>query len=112
VEVEVSAVATRELLARARIVVSLGPGLPPETFAVLASGRLLVSPARGPRYGLQPWIDHVTFSTEDELVQIVDALATFPASWLPLQVFGRQSAAPHRARHAIGRVVRRLQVEA
>jgi hypothetical protein len=106
--VEVSGRATRDLLVHARIVACLGRNLPPETFAVLAAGRLLVAPAAERMFGLQPGIDHLAFSDEDELIATVDALATYPEAWAPVQAFARQTAEPHRAPRAIGRVVRRI----
>ena len=108
-QVRVAAGATRELLADARVVVSLTAGLPPETFAVLAAGRLLVARADGRSFGLQPWIDHLPFSNEDDLVEVAHAVAAHPTAWTPIQAFGRQSAAPQRASQAIGRLVRRVQ---
>jgi hypothetical protein len=106
--VQVSAHATRELLAEARIVVCLGTELPAETFAVLAAGRLLVAPVARQTFGLQPGIDHLTFSHEDELVATVAALTTYPDAWAPFRAFARQTAEPHRAARALGRVVRRM----
>jgi hypothetical protein len=107
--VRVAPGATRELLAETRIVVSMTDGPPAETFGVLAAGRLLVAPAGGRTYGLQPWIDHATFSTEDDLVEVVDAFAAYPTAWAHVQGLGRQSAEPHRASKAVGRLVRRIQ---
>jgi hypothetical protein len=106
--VRVATSATRELLSDARIVVSLTPELPAETFAVLAAGRLLVGPVTDRTCGLQAWVDYVPFAHEDELVQIVDSLAAYPNSWAPIRALGRQSADAHRASRAIGRVIRRV----
>ena len=107
-QVTVAEGATRDLLADARIVVSLTPELPAETFAVLAAGRLLVAQATERTYGLQAWIDYLPFANEDELVQVVGTLATYPRSWAPLRALGRQSAEAHRATRAIGRLIRRV----
>jgi hypothetical protein len=104
--------ATRRLLAEARVVVCLSAELPAETFGILAAGRLLVAPATERTFGLQPWIDHLPFSSEEELVSVAGALAAYPKAWAPIRAFARQTAEPHRARRAIGRVVRRMQASA
>jgi hypothetical protein len=108
-DVEVAPGATRELLAQARIVVSMTERAAPETFGVLAAGRLLVAPAWDRTHGLQPWIDHATFSNEEDIVATVGALAAYPTAWEQFEAVGRQTAEPHRSSNAVGRLVRRIQ---
>jgi hypothetical protein len=108
--VNVAPGATRELLASARIVVGLTPDLPAETFGILAAGRLLIARASERTFGLQPWIDHMPFSNEDDVAELINPLLACPEAWLPIQAFGRQTAEPHRATRAIARVARRMDM--
>ena len=106
--VHVAPRATREGLAEATVVVSVGEGLPAETFAILASGRLLVAPATARTFGLQPWVDFMPYANDDDLVQLADMLVSCPGCWAQVRALARQSAESQRARRALERLARRI----
>ena len=99
---------TREGLAEATVVVSVGEGLPAETFAILAARRLLVARATDRTFGLQPWVDFMPYANDDDLVQVADMLVSCPGCWAPSRALARQFAESQRASRALERLARRI----
>jgi hypothetical protein len=70
---------------------------PPETMAVLAAGRLLVTGRCEPGFGLQSGIECFMESTADRAAQRAEAAMRWPAAFDVMRGLGRVAAAHHRA---------------
>jgi hypothetical protein len=79
--------------------------LPAAAIAVLAARRFLIAPRAGVTFGLQPGVDHLAASTDEEVVQYADAVGTFPESFALQVALGRIAAERQRASVVYGRLV-------
>jgi hypothetical protein len=113
---------TAEALADAAVVALLGPAdaatpeapsaaraMPAEAPAVLATRRVLIAPRCATTVGLLPGTDHLAFGTDDDVVQYLDAVLTFPRSFDPLRVLGAVAAERHRASVVYARLADELR---
>jgi hypothetical protein len=66
--------------------------LPDAAWDVLAAGRLLVVPRAEPARGLQPGIDHLSAGSDQDLVELAELAATYPAAFEPVIAMGRLMA--------------------
>jgi hypothetical protein len=113
---------TREAIEDAWAVALLGPAdaatpeapsaalaMPAEAPAVLAARRVLVAPRCGVSFGLLPGSDHLAFGTDDDVVQYLDAVLTFPRSFDPFRALGALAAERHRASVVYARLAAELR---
>ena len=113
---------TAEDLAAASAVALLGPAdaatpeapwaaaaMPAEAPAVLAARRLLVAPRCATTFGLLAGSDHLALGTQDDAVQYLDAVLTFPRSLDPLTALGAITAERHRASTLYARLAEELR---
>jgi hypothetical protein len=83
--------------------------MPAEAPAVLAARRVLVAPRCAVTFGLLPGSDHLAFATEDDVVQYLHAVLSFPRSFEPFATLGAIAAARHRASTVYGRLAEELR---
>jgi hypothetical protein len=113
---------TREAVADAWAVALLGPAdaatpeapsaatsMPAEAPAVLAARRVLRAPRGAVTFGLLPGTDHLAFGTDDDVVQDLDAVLTFPRPFDPFRTLGAVAAERHRASVVYARLAAELR---
>jgi len=103
-----------ELLAGAACVIladSPGSALPVRAFAVLAAGRLLVTPRLETTFGLEDGLDHLEFGGPDDAVTLVEAYRRVPEAFARIAAWGRLKAEPQRASVAYARLAADLRLD-
>lgn len=103
-----------ELLAGAACVIladSPGGALPARAFAVLAAGRLLVTPRLETTFGLEDGLDHLEFGGPDDAVTLVEAYRRVPGAFARIAAWGRLKAGPQRASVAYARLAADLRLD-
>ena len=90
-------------LERAAVVVLAAP-LAAGAFAVLAAGRLLITPRATPAFGLLAGIDHLAYDSEREAAAYADAAVTFPEAFEPVAAMAALAAETQRASTVYGRL--------
>jgi hypothetical protein len=87
---------------------ALQEAVPAAAFAPLAARRPLVAPRARVTFGLHAGVDHLAASTDDDVVQYADALATLPDLFASQVALGRIAAERQRASALYGRLVGEL----
>lgn len=86
--------------------------VPAAAFAPLAARRALIAPRARVTFGLQPAVDHLAASTDDDVVQYADALRSFPDAFALQLALGRVAAERQRASVLYGRLAAELESSA
>jgi hypothetical protein len=90
---------------------SPGGALPARAFAVLAAGRLLITPRLETTFGLEDGLDHLEFATPDEAVDAVRAFGAAPETFGRVAVWGRLKAEQQRASVVYARLAEDLRLQ-
>ena len=90
---------------------SPGGALPARAFAVLAAGRLLITPRLETTFGLEDGLDHLEFAGPDEAVDAVRAFGADPETFGRVVSWGRLKAEPQRASVVYARLVQDLRLQ-
>lgn len=90
---------------------SPGGALPARAFAVLAAGRLLITPRLETTFGLEDGLDHLEFATPDEAVDAVRAFGAAPETFGRVAAWGRLKAEQQRASVVYARLAEDLRLQ-
>jgi len=95
------------------IVMAESPGgaLPARAFAVLAAGRLLITPRLETTFGLEDGLDHLEFAAPDEAVDAVRAFAAAPETFGRVVSWARLKAEQQRASVVYARLAEDLRLQ-
>jgi hypothetical protein len=95
------------------IVMAESPGgaLPARAFAVLAAGRLLITPRLETTFGLEDGLDHLGFAGPDEAVDAVRAFGVGPETFGRVVSWGRLKAEQQRASVVYARLAEDLRLQ-
>ena len=95
------------------IVMAESPGgaLPARAFAVLAAGRLLITPRLETTFGLEDGLDHLEFAAPDEAVDAVRAFAAAAETFGRVVSWGRLKAEQQRASVVYARLAEDLRLQ-
>ena len=101
------------LAGAACVVMAESPGgaLAARAFAVLAAGRLLITPRLETTFGLEDGLDHLEFAGPDEAVHAVRAFGADPETFGRVVSWGRLKAEPQRASVVYARLVQDLRLQ-
>lgn len=90
---------------------SPGGALPARGFAVLAAGRLLITPRLETTFGLEDGLDHLEFASPDEALDAVRAFGAAPATFGRVVSWGRLKAEQQRASVVYARLAEDLRLQ-
>jgi hypothetical protein len=90
---------------------SPGGALPARGFAVLAAGRLLITPRLETTFGLEDGLDHLEFASPDEALDAVRAFGAAPATFGRVLSWGRLKAEQQRASVVYARLAHDLRLQ-
>jgi hypothetical protein len=90
---------------------SPGGALPARGFAVLAAGRLLITPRLETTFGLEDGLDHLEFASPDEALDAVRAFGAAPATFGRVLSWGRLKAEQQRASVVYARLADDLRLQ-
>jgi hypothetical protein len=104
--VERDRITVADLTAASVVVVAGRPGdpLPAEAMAVLAAGRVLVTPTPQVSFGLLPQVDHFAYDDIDEAGSYADIGSIFPDALESIRAMGRIATRAHRASNVYQRL--------
>ncbi|HTU96594.1 MAG TPA: hypothetical protein VMF14_12190 [Solirubrobacteraceae bacterium] len=88
-----------------------GAGFGAQVGVHLAAGQLLFANSLGPRHGLEPGLDYLSFDSGGELVYMLDRLARFPEMYQRIRLRGRMKAEHYRASRTFQRIVHDLRLD-
>ena len=87
-----------------------GGALPARAFAVLAAGRLLLTPRLDTTFGLEDGLDHLEFADPDDAVTLIEAYRRVPEAFTRITAWGRLKAEPQRASVVYARLAADLRL--
>lgn len=90
---------------------SPGGALPSRACAVLAAGRLLITPRLRTTFGLEDALDHLEFADPDEAVTAAQAFADDPETFGRVVAWGRLKAEQQRASVVYARLAEDLRLQ-
>jgi len=90
---------------------SPGGALPARAIAVLAAGRLLITPRLETTFGLEDGLDHLEFASPDEALDAVRAFGAAPATFGRVLSWGRLKAEQQRASVVYARLAHDLRLQ-